>query len=158
MWVGALGGGGSGGSGGGGLTAFGAWRGDVFSSVVLLDLDKVLLSMGADLDDVFGADVRFDLFPGSTVLFEGVEKKLVLFIGPVFSVFGNNVLFARLLVGGGSWGGGGLFVSWLGLGGCGRLGLRLWGGSGGFDRGGLGGRCLGWSGGHWVCDEVGGDV
>lgn len=100
MWV--LG---SCGCGGGGLFALGTRRGYVFAGIVFLDLEKILLGMGANLNDVFGAHMGFDLFPRPAVFLEGVEEELVLFIGPVFAYFGDDILFAGLLVWRRGWGG-----------------------------------------------------
>lgn len=55
--------GGGDGSDSGGLLAFRTRWGYVFAGVVFLNLDKILLSVRTDLDDVFGANVGFDLFP-----------------------------------------------------------------------------------------------
>lgn len=96
---------GCGGSYGGRLFAFRTRRGYMFAGVVFLNFDEILLSVRTDLNDVFGANVGFNLFPRTAILFEGVEKELMFFVGPIFSGFGDDVLFARLLVGRLGWSG-----------------------------------------------------
>lgn len=71
----------------------------MLAGIVFLDFEKIFLSMGADLDDVFCLDVELDLFPVAAVLFEGVEEGLMLSGGPVFAMFGYDVGFAGLLCG-----------------------------------------------------------
>lgn len=80
---------------------------DMLACVILLDLDEVLLSVGAYLDDILGAYVALNLLPGAAVLLEGVEEELVLVVGPVLAVLCDDVLLAGLLSG---RGGGGLVV------------------------------------------------
>lgn len=69
----------------------------MLSSVVLLDLEEILLGVRADLNDVLGLDVLFNLLPVATVFLESVDKGLMLLAGPVFAILGDDVGLARFL-------------------------------------------------------------
>lgn len=69
----------------------------MFAGIVLLDFEKVLLGMRANLNDVLRLDVLLNLFPISTVLLQSLEKRLMLIRRPVFPVLGNDIWFSRFL-------------------------------------------------------------
>ena len=68
-------------------------------SIVLLDFEKVFLSMGADLDDVLRLDMLLNLLPVAAVLLECVKKRLMFMRGPVFTMLRDDVRLSRLLHG-----------------------------------------------------------
>lgn len=76
-------------------------RWHVFTGVVFLDLEKVLLGMRANLDDVLGLDVLLDLLPVASVFLKGVDKGLMLLSSPVFAILGDDVGLSRFLGGDG---------------------------------------------------------
>lgn len=82
---------------GGCVLALGARGRYVLSCVVLLDLEKVLLCMRANLDDVLSLDVLLDLFPVSSMFLQGVQKGLMLVRGPVLAMLGDDIRLAGLL-------------------------------------------------------------
>lgn len=71
----------------------------MLACVVLLNLYEVLLRMRADLNDVLRSHMALNLLPRSTVLFQGIDKELVLFGCPDLSVFGDDVLLSWLFGG-----------------------------------------------------------
>lgn len=71
----------------------------MFARVVLLHFEKVLLSVGTDLNDVLGLDMLLNLLPVAPVRFERIEEGLMLGGGPILAVLGDDVGLARLLGG-----------------------------------------------------------
>jgi len=54
----------------------------IFTSLLLFNLDKELLSMGSDLGAGSGLDEVLYFFPVFSIEFETIEELLMLFLGP----------------------------------------------------------------------------
>lgn len=67
------------------------------SGAISLKTQKVLLSVGTDLDGGLGGNLALDGFPFAAVKSEGGQEALVLILGPVLTTFGQDILLSRSL-------------------------------------------------------------
>jgi hypothetical protein len=76
--------------------AFGSGRRNAVLLALLLHLQKVLLSMGANLDHRLGTHVSLDLLPIALVKLQSLHEAMMLLISPALSRLRDRVLLPLL--------------------------------------------------------------